>query len=369
MSTQKLMHQEDLTIKSVFGSYRASFVSSLTKSLIDVVDKKLHFLIDRNIWNLYRRELLVVNKSQSLKLLPGEEDLKTLKTVFAYLKFLLQHEIKRDHCLVVIGGGLTQDIGSFTAHILLRGINWIFIPTTLLAMADSCIGSKSGINVGGYKNQVGSFHPPQRIFIYLPVLKSLSQNALMDGKGEIIKHAIIQGGAAFNFLSKNIDAIPSNNKISRKIIFESLKIKKKIVEEDELERNKRRFLNYGHSFGHALEGYTHNRISHGIAITIGMDIANFISFKRGLLSRLEFDLISRLLHRNIPFTKLSINDTARYMNYLSFDKKVIGRNLNAVLCQKVGKVEVIPIGLDDHLQKEIAQYVNLYPKFHRIALA
>ncbi len=362
------MHQEDLTIKSIFGSYRVSFTTSLAKSLANFADKELHFLIDRNIWNLYRQELLTVNKSQSFKLLPGEESSKTLKTVFDYVKFLLKNKIKRNHCLVVIGGGLTQDIGSFTAHILLRGINWIFIPTTLLAMADSCIGSKSGINVGGYKNQVGSFHPPKRIFIYLPFLKSLSQQALMDGKGEVIKHAIIQGGVAFNFLSENIDAVLGDNKISRKIIFESLKIKRKIVQEDELERNKRRLLNYGHSFGHALEGYTHNKISHGIAITIGMDMANFISLKRGLLSRVEFDLISRLLHRNIPFTKFNISDPVGYIKYLSSDKKVIGHNLNAVLCRKVGKVEVIPIGLDDHLQKEIAEYISLYSKFHRIAI-
>lgn len=364
------MRRQALTIKSIFGSYDVLFTPGLSRHLKNlIVIRKTHFLVDRNIWNIYHQELLVVKGSQSLQILPGEEKQKTLKTVFSYVKFLLKHGMRRDHLLVVLGGGLTQDVGSFTAHILLRGVDWIFIPTTLLAMADSCIGSKSGINVGGYKNQVGAFHPPAEVLLYPPFLQTLPQSAILDGNGEIIKHALIKGGRTFNYLTEHLHELPRHHEHTKRILYESLLVKKDIVEVDELEKGPRRVLNYGHTFGHALEGYTKNNIPHGIGVTLGMDMANHISVRRGILSENVCASVSKLLHKNIPYDTLPVYNMDTYMNFIAHDKKVVGDYVNAVLCRGIGKIEIVPVKLDRELSNDIASYFTSYTKIRRASLA
>lgn len=318
---------------------------------------------------MYGKEFKLSRIGSSRYLVNAQEKYKSLESVFKYIRFLLQHSIHKNHRVIVIGGGLVQDIGSFTSHILLRGVDWIFLPTTLLSMADSCIGAKSGINVGKYKNQVGTFHPPIKIYIVLNFLKTLPQEMILDGNGEIIKHAIIKGGGVFDYVAGHLSEIQQNERVASKIIYDSLRVKKEIVEEDELDKGRRKLLNYGHTFGHALEGYTHNTIMHGVAVSIGMDMANYISLRRGLLSQKEFDRMSRLLHANIPYTELPIKNMAAYMDYISHDKKVVDKDVFALLCRGIGKVEIVRICLDNSLRKHIQEYVGSYPVLRTRALA
>src|SRR5260221_3633916 len=269
---------KDLQIHSSTVDYAVHFDDNIKKTLSMLCGKyQVHLLVDMKVWKLYKKYFRDKKSYLSLKLFEGEENKKNLDEVASYIEYLLTKKIHKNHKLVVIGGGILQDIGSFTAHILLRGIEWIYIPTTLLAMSDSCIGSKSGINVGKYKNQVGVFHPPVEIYLYLPFLDTLSANEIVNGIGEIMKHSLIEGGRVFDYTKSNIKSIAHDKKVTKEIIFQSLLIKKEIIEKDEFEVRQRKILNYGHSFGHALEGYTKHKIPHGDGVLIGMDIANYIS--------------------------------------------------------------------------------------------
>src|SRR5260221_6446617 len=194
-------------------------------------------------------------------------------------------------------------------------------------MSDSCIGSKSGVNVGNYKNQVGVFHPPTEIYLYLTFLNTLPQSEILNGYGEIIKHSLIKGGRLFKFISKNIIQIPKNKKITEEIIYQSLLIKKEIIEKDEFDVKDRKVLNYGHTFGHALEGYTQHKISHGIGVLMGMDIANYISLKMNLLPSITFSQIHDVIYPFITEVRVKISDFNAYMDFLSKDKKIIGDNI------------------------------------------
>lgn len=319
-----------------------------------------HILIDKKIYSLYGTLLNLQKIGLSKYLIDVKEKNKSIESVAKYTQFLLRRGVHKNHTIVVIGGGLVQDIGSFTSHILLRGIDWIFFPTTLLSMSDSCIGAKSGINVGKYKNQIGSFHPPKRIYIILNFLKTLPRDMIFDGNGEIIKHAIIKGGQNFEYLTKHLSEIQYNKQIASRIIYDSLLVKKDIIEEDEFDKGRRKLLNYGHTFGHALEGYTKNKIMHGVAVSIGMDIANYISLKRGLLSQKEFDRMSQILHKNIPYENLPIKNMDSYMDFIWHDKKVINNEVFALLCRGIGKVEIVRVGLDNNLRRNISDYIVSY---------
>ncbi len=350
-----------LKIKSTIKDYQVIFINNLKKLIHDLmINNTTHFLIDKNIWKKYEKELKEIKSAKSLKYFNAIEKNKTLVEVHKYIKFLLENRIQKKHRVIVIGGGLVQDIGSFTSHIIKRGIEWIFIPTTLLSMADSCIGAKSGINIGKYKNQVGSFHPPIEIYIYSGFLKTLHKDDFINGIGEITKHALIKGGEIYSNLESKLEKIFLDQKVAEKIIFNSLLIKKEIVEEDELEKGLRKLLNYGHTFGHALEGYTKNKIPHGLGVLIGMDMANYISMQRKSLSLQEFEKIHVLLKKFISVKKIPINDVDLYIKFLLTDKKVIGNEVDAVLCEGIGKIKIIRINFDKQLSNNIEGYLRYF---------
>lgn len=353
-----------LRVSSQFGSYSVNIVDNVSKTLQFIShDQPCHLLIDQTIWNLHRTFFSNI-KWYSKKIFVAKEQYKSLDSINSYITFLLKHGFRKNHIFIVVGGGLVQDIGSFSAHILLRGVKWIFFPTTLMSMADSCIGSKSGINVGNYKNQLGAFHPPQRVYIYLPFIKTLSREMMYDGYGEILKHAIIKGGKTFSYITDHIQKIQEKDTIARDIIMKSLMVKKEIVEHDEFDIGQRKFLNYGHTFGHALEGYMNNAIYHGVAVSIGMDMANYISMRRGLLPEKTFTKLSKILHQSIPNQVLPIDSVSRYMDFIAHDKKVVGNTVYALLCKGVGNVIVDPIQLDTKLRKDIEAYIASYQKIH-----
>lgn len=346
-----------IKIKSISGDYKVGFSNDFEKTLEDIKINGSHLLIDRNIWQLYKKK--IGNNYLSIRVITPKDSNKNLKEVTKYIEFLLRNNIHKDQTLIVIGGGLIQDIGSFTAHILLRGINWIFVPTTLLAMADSCIGSKSGINVGKYKNQVGSFHPPVSIYIFPEFLKTLPQREFINGIGEILKHALIKGGKNLKDISEQIKDI-ENIEIAEKLVYESLLIKKEIIEKDELEKNIRKVLNYGHTFGHALEGYTKHEISHGVGVLIGIDIANFISVKKKMLALSEFENIHNLIAQYTKRYHAVIKNYDSYVDFLTHDKKVIGDEVYAILSKGIGNIEIVKIKLDGTLKKYIKEYFEKY---------
>lgn len=320
-----------------------------------------HFLIDSIVFETYKKLFTGSLDRASVYSFKATEERKNLQEVYRYANFLLSKKIQKNHTIIVVGGGVVQDIGSFTSHILFRGIDWIFIPTTLLTIADSCIGSKSGINIGRYKNQLGAFHHPSKIYIDSSFLHTLPQNELINGKGEIIKHAVIKGEPAFSYIMNNLDSIGRNKKITDAIIQKSLLIKKEIIEEDEYEKKGiRKLLNYGHTFGHALEGYSKNKISHGIAVLNGMDMANFISLKRNFLSQNECKYLHACIKKYIPYKKNPIKNIDKYMSFLAYDKKAIGNSIQVIVCKEIGHTMSIKIKLDKRFITEIVEYQQFF---------
>jgi 3-dehydroquinate synthase len=255
-------------------------------------------------------------------IIEATEITKSYTGIEPVIEGLIEHNLKRDSHLVAIGGGITQDITCFIADNFMRGISWSFVPTTLLAQSDSCIGSKSSINFNKHKNILGSFTPPKQVIISNQFLSTLSDAEIRSGVGEIIKLYLVDGLLVDkDTILKNLTEHLSN----------TLQIKKRFIEEDEFDRGIRNILNYGHCFGHAIESATDFAIPHGIAVSMGMDIANKIACQINFIDIDRYNLIHKVLFSNyqgyetIP---VSLESTFRA---LSKDKKNSGNKLNVIL--------------------------------------
>lgn len=328
---------ENIVIQSHKGPYTVTFGSPFA-SLEQDLKKNGHLIIDARVAELYGEVLKSALSGPSVLSIEAIEQNKSLEKIPEYISFLSERGVRRGHLLVAVGGGIIQDIVAFMAAILFRGLPWKFYPTTLLAQADSCIGSKSSINVGLYKNQVGTFTPPKDIHIATEVLETLNDVDFRSGVGEIIKAHLIAGWDDFRSLSADYHQLQKNKARLIQDIRRSLEIKKAIIEKDEFDQKERLILNYGHSFGHAIESATHYAIPHGIAVTLGMDMANFISHQFGMIAKRAFDEIHSLLRENYKgFESFKIPEEAFFLA-LSKDKKNVDGGLSLVLMRGPGDV-------------------------------
>ncbi len=225
-----------------------------------------YFLTDERFQELYNQH---ENKSVFVK---ADETKKNLSTVENVMMQLSEKGMTKNHELLVIGGGYLQDIGTLVASLYMRGINWTYVPTTLAAMGDSCIGGKSSINAGEVKNLVGNFYPPDKVVIDSTFVTSLPNLEIIAGISEIIKICFAKSFEDFNLCSELINrwTVDSKSKTISEIVILSLKSKKYFVEEDEFDSGIRKLLNFGHSFGHALESASGYKIPHGVAVLLGM---------------------------------------------------------------------------------------------------
>lgn len=332
-----LVSETALKIQSHKGEYPVE-IGSPFAGLERGLKRGEFLVIDAKVAGLYSEILAPALASPSLLTVEASEGNKSLEKMSETVLRLVGQGIKRGDVLIAVGGGIIQDIVAFLAAILFRGMPWRFYPTTLLAQADSCIGSKSSINVGGYKNQVGTFTPPRQIHISTEVLDTLSEADFRSGIGEMIKVHWIAGLDDFRRLAKNYDALTHDKESLKQTILRSLEIKKKLIEADEFDQSERLILNYGHSFGHAIESATHYQIPHGIAITIGMDMANFISKEFGFLDGKMVEEMRPLLKKNYRgFESLPIPFEA-FLNALSKDKKNRGGEVALILSRGPGQV-------------------------------
>lgn len=255
------------------------------------------FAIDENVWKLYRDTLLSPFSDREPILVPIGEALKTLETVQWLYEQLVQRPEKRNLTLVSFGGGILQDVVGFAASTLYRGVSWIFTPTTLLAQADSCIGSKTSLNFRGFKNLLGTFYPPGRIHIYPPFLETQSIGDYTSGLGEVIKLHLMGGERLYHRLAELLPDLQSRNPSALPAaIRTSLEVKLDYISGDEFDLGRRNLLNFGHDFGHALESVSDFRVPHGQAVLFGMLAANIVSRNRSLLHQdLEREIADALL--------------------------------------------------------------------------
>lgn len=294
------------------------------------------FVVDENVWKLYSATLLKALPVNDTIVLPINEDRKNLETVQELYEYLVKLSAKRNLTLVSFGGGILQDITGFAASTMYRGINWIYVPTTLLAQADSCIGGKTSLNYRGYKNLVGTFFPPTQIHIFTPFLRTQKESDFYSGIGEIIKLHLMGGEAHFHEFVQLAPAIFMRDPIALlQAIQASLAIKLSYMTGDEFDTGRRNLLNYGHDFGHALESTSNFAVPHGQAVVFGMIASNIVARNRGVLSRaLADEVFQNLL---LPSLKVlpppeSIDPDAM-IAVMKKDKKRTGSLLALIMMQ------------------------------------
>jgi len=303
--------------------------------------KKLLLISDTGVPKKIIKKVTVIIKNHSKVftiILDQGEKAKSLSNFQSIINFLIDNKFDRSDAIIAVGGGVVGDISGFVSSAYLRGISFIQIPTTLLAQVDSSVGGKTAINIPAGKNLVGAFYNPKGVIIDTNVLHTLSSRELNAGLAEVIKYGLIQNKYLLSLLEKNVAAILNrNHKIIEEVIFESIKTKAKIVTKDEKETGIRALLNFGHTFGHAIEAHgKYKKILHGEAVAKGMLIASKISMLEGLISVKELLKIKNLL-LSYHFD-LSLN--YHYMDLKPFifrDKKVQKGNLNLVLLKGISQ--------------------------------
>jgi len=346
----------DFSVKSIVHEYTVQFIHNTRESLNDELREGDYIIIDRKVNNFYADELTDILAQNRHIIIDATEKQKSYKELIPIIQCLIDNGFRKNHRLVGIGGGITQDVTAFISSILYRGVDWLFYPTTLLAQGDSCIGSKTSINFGEYKNQVGGFYPPNKIFINPAFLDTLTITEMQSGLGEMCHYFIVAGEEDFDRFKREYPAALKDRDILSGIIARSLEIKKRYAEIDEFDKNERQVFNYGHSFGHAIESLTDYNIPHGIAVSFGMDMANFVSVKLGLIPDAVRKNIRELLEkiwvgydiRHLSVEKLKVA--------LSKDKKNVGNKLGLILNKGYGKIFKASVDMDEQFTSWMREY-------------
>ena len=316
------------------------FITNKTIPLAEInksinITSKILIITDSGIPKKYIKDLKNQIKNPKVYLhtiLQGEAS-KSFKTYQEIIKKLVKLKFSRTDMIIAFGGGVVGDISGFAASSYLRGIDYIQIPTTLLSQVDSSVGGKTAINIPEGKNLVGAFYNPKAVFISTRFLKTLREKEYKSGLGEVIKYSLIDNEKLRTLLQSNTTKIINrDNKILLKIIEESIKTKSKIVTKDEKEDGIRAILNFGHTFGHAIEAHTnYKKMSHGAAITLGMIIASKISFYEGFIKDHQLDNIINLINSLGLDTNYSKYKFSELKKYIFNDKKVADGKLNLIL--------------------------------------
>jgi 3-dehydroquinate synthase len=346
-----------LVVASHAGPYRVEFDEQALAKLDESPPANAHVIVDQRVAELYAKELGRVLEGPSVVVLQATEEAKSLERFPGYFEHLVARGVRRDHVLLAIGGGIIQDVTSFLAAVLMRGLEWRFYPTTLLAQADSCIGSKSSINVGRIKNILGTFTPPSEVTIATAVLSTLDERDIRSGIGEILKVHAIEGPESFDRVAKEYRLLLEDRPVLTAAIHRSLEIKRRIIEVDEFDLGARNVMNYGHSFGHAIESATDFAVPHGIAVTIGMDMANHVAAALGRAPTEQFDRMHPTLAVNYAgFENIGIPLDA-FLSAIAKDKENVGDALRLVLPDPTGSVRVVEQPNDDAFRAACADYL------------
>lgn len=273
------------------------------------------------------------------------EKIKNLDTVCNIYGKLLEFGVDRSTFIIGIGGGIVCDITGFVASTFLRGVKFGFVSTTLLSQVDASVGGKNGVNFKGYKNIVGVFNQPEFVICDLNLLSTLPEKEVLCGLAEIVKHAAIGDANLFRYLEENYQkALALDAAVIERIVYDSVVIKSAIVNKDEKEKGERRNLNFGHTFGHAIEKTT--GVRHGVAVSAGMVMASELSVKKGHLQAKDAQRINNLL-RDLKLPTRLQADRKTVLDALKKDKKRQGDLINFVLLEGIGKPFVDKISINE----------------------
>lgn len=340
-----------INISSKFRNYEVEFISDIQLSLKKENEETI-FIIDKFINSKIKlNKKKIVIQSSELK-----KNFSNLQTI---IQKLLNLKISRDTKIICIGGGVVQDITSFLSSIIFRGIDWYFYPTTIISQCDSCIGGKTSINFNGFKNLIGNFYPPKKIKIDTKILRYLKSREILSGLGEM-SHYYFLSKKKYAFFFGNLYRVPKNKDILKKFIYQSLEIKKKFIEKDEFDTGKRLILNFGHTFGHAIEKTTNFKVPHGIAVAHGIQIALFFSNKLGLLKKSKFLLMNNDIKKITDLSPLKKINLNLFIKNLDKDKKHSKKNYRFILTRGIGQMTVYQISKKTNIKKILEEFFGNY---------
>ena len=342
---------------------------NLQKSLceacnVDSVEKlneiyDAYFIIcDYNTYNYQLKEMINHLKGKFIYeyiVNPGEES-KSLEDYQKIMEYCIKVNLSRKSLIIALGGGVVGDLAGFVAATYMRGIDVVQVPTSLLAQVDSSIGGKTGINLGNSKNIIGAFHQPKITYMNVEALKTLPEEEYISGMGEVIKYAFIEENEILEFLLENYeDILDRKTSTLLKMVNFCAKSKACIVDKDEKEGGLRKILNFGHTFGHGIEKLCH--LSHGYAVTIGMNMAFKLSLRKNLISEDYYNKFLDLCKKfNLPIT-YTYENTEEIFNIMKNDKKNSFMKINLVLPVGKGRVEVFD-NIEDDLILDIIKECN-----------
>ncbi len=352
-----------MIVKSALRNYEVVFENDFgfIENFVNI--QNAFFVIDKNLYDLYKKVFNDIPQDK-LFIIEAIEDNKKIEQVLFICERMISLDAKRNASLVSFGGGIVQDITGFAANILYRGIKWIFVPTTLLAACDSCIGGKTSLNHLSYKNLLGTFFPPDKIHICSDFFKTLLQRDFMSGLGEVVKFNTMLGADGIERLEKNIGKLlMMEAETVQQFVETSLQFKKKYIEVDEFDQGMRVHLNFAHTFGHAYERSSSYGIPHGSAVALGTITANHISVLRGRMKQETAEKIDNLILKiiEIPMKNEWFN-LETLIHSIRKDKKQTGAELTAILMDDCSNLEIIHDLQKEEIEMSVLYLTNLLRK-------
>jgi len=304
-------------------------------------NKKIFIITDKNVEKIYRNSF---PKAPVYSITPGEKS-KQLSYVENIYRWLLENNADRNSFILGIGGGVVCDIAGFVASTYMRGVEFGFVSTSLLSQVDASVGGKNGVDLDGYKNIVGTFNQPSFVICDTNLLQTLPNDELVNGFAEMIKHTLISDEHLFDLMEKECDDLLKLKQptISEHVSY-SIKVKEKIVASDEREKGIRKLLNFGHTWGHAVETLT--GIPHGKAVSIGIEFACRLSMRKGLLLNRDYLKIINLL-KTFELPVCTNQSPTKIFDILVKDKKRNENRIDFILLKGIGKPAIVSMTLDE----------------------
>jgi len=328
----------------------------------DIEERRIAVICDSNTERLFSETVVSKLTGHCKKVVvhtfPAGEASKTLDTVREIYKHLIEEKFDRKDLLIALGGGVVGDVTGFAAATYLRGVDFVQIPTTMLAQADSSIGGKTGVDFDGYKNMVGAFYMPKLVYMNVTTLKELDDRQFYAGFAEVMKHGLIKDALYYEWLLDHMYEIHDRDTDTLlEMVERSCGIKKLVVEKDPTEKGDRALLNFGHTIGHAIEKAKQFTLLHGECISLGMAAAAYISWKRENLSMEEYyEVRDMFVPFNLPISIEDI-DLQEILTLTKSDKKMEGGQIRFVLLKKVGKAVIDSSVTDEEILAALQEIV------------
>jgi 3-dehydroquinate synthase len=329
----------DIVFENDFGQ----LATELEK--FDISSKKLCIVTDSMVKNIHATAVCEALKDKCKKLLvfdfPYGEQNKNLDTVKDIYTFLIENKFERKDMLLALGGGVVGDVTGFVAATYRRGIDFVQIPTTLLAQVDSSVGGKTGVDFDQYKNMVGAFYMPKLVYTNLSTLNTLDDRQYYAGMAEVMKYGLIKNEKFYEWLIDNMYEIHERDlETLEYMVLQSCTYKKLVVEKDPTEQGERAILNFGHTIGHAIEKAKNFELLHGECVALGSVAAAFMSWKKGLISMDDYyEVRDMFVPFNLPISVENI-DPEEILKLTASDKKMEGDHIKFILLKKIGKAMI-----------------------------